>query len=358
MQWSLLLFACSWSGRPRGRGDQLSTCLFSTASWTFHTSAWRPSSLFSVSPSGGLDGLHRPSGSVSSGSCPSRISSLPPLCGAWSRLPVQSDVFWSLHGPAGLHTGYGSCVSVSSFHWYPYASLPGRLAPLGSRGCPVPLSRARDSRQPGEVQLLPVSGGSVSRGGYRCAVFYGFSVAGLRLQAQINSWRISALRRASRQLVAVAAGDVLSVPFGSRGPSANAVAPDLPLPLLGSAGSFDPGGMVSGLSSGTSVVALRGSSLSRGSLRQVSPDLDFWSDASDVGWGAHLGDQVASGLWARSEALLPINARELLAVHQGLLHFQSFLSGATVAVFCDNVTAVAYLRKEGGTKSSALNAIA
>ena len=38
--------------------------------------------------------------------------------------------------------------------------------------------------------------------------------------------------------------------------------------------------------------------LSQGvSLCQVSPDLDFWSDASDVGWGAHLGHQVASGLW-------------------------------------------------------------
>ena len=58
---------------------------------------------------------------------------------------------------------------------------------------------------------------------------------------------------------------------------------------------------------------LHGDCFSRGvSLRQVSPDLDFWSDASDVGWGAHLGDQVASGLWARSETLLPINARELL----------------------------------------------
>ena len=33
------------------------------------------------------------------------------------------------------------------------------------------------------------------------------------------------------------------------------------------------------------------------SLNQVSPDLHFWSDASDVGWGAHLDCQVASGLW-------------------------------------------------------------
>ena len=67
---------------------------------------------------------------------------------------------------------------------------------------------------------------------------------------------------------------------------------------------------------------------------------------------------MVSGLWDRSEALLLVNARELLAVQRGLLHFQSFLSGATVAVFCDNVTAVAYLRKEGGTRSPALNNIA
>ena len=103
---------------------------------------------------------------------------------------------------------------------------------------------------------------------------------------------------------------------------------------------------------------LHGDCLSRGvSLHQVSPDLDFWSDASDVGWGAHLGDRVVSGLWDQSEALLPVNARELLAVRRGLLHFQSFLSGTTVAVFCDNVTAVAYLRKEGGTRSPAHNTI-
>ena len=94
------------------------------------------------------------------------------------------------------------------------------------------------------------------------------------------------------------------------------------------------------------------------SLRQVSLDLDFWSDASDVGLGAHLSSQVVSGLWDRSEALLPVNARELLAVQWVLLHFQCFLLGATVAVFCDNVTAVAYLRKEGGTRSPALNTIA
>ena len=90
----------------------------------------------------------------------------------------------------------------------------------------------------------------------------------------------------------------------------------------------------------------------------VSPDLDFWSDASDDRWDAHLGSLVASGLWDELESRLPINARELLAVGRGLLHFQSSLLGKTVTVFCDNVTAVVYLHKEGGTRSPFLNAIA
>ena len=99
--------------------------------------------------------------------------------------------------------------------------------------------------------------------------------------------------------------------------------------------------------------------LSQGvSLRQVSPSLDFWSDASDVGWGAHLGPHIASGLLDLGQASLSINARELLAIQQGLLHFQLSLRGHTVAVYCDNVTAVAYLRKEGGTRSPLLNTIA
>ena len=94
------------------------------------------------------------------------------------------------------------------------------------------------------------------------------------------------------------------------------------------------------------------------SLCQVSPDLHFWSDASDVGWGAHLDRQVASGLWDTHQAALSINARELLAVQLGLHQFQSSLQGRTVAVFCDNTTAVAYLRKEGGTRSPLLNSLA
>ena len=152
-----------------------------------------------VSPAGGLDGLHRSSGGVSSGSCAYGISSLPTLCGSWPRLPNHSIVLRSVHGPAGLHSGYGSCIRCSSFLGYPYALLPGRLAcpgivpggpPPGSRGCLVPLSRVGDRGQPGVVQLLSVSGGTVSRRGHRCLDFYGFSIARLRLQAAVYLRRI------------------------------------------------------------------------------------------------------------------------------------------------------------------------
>ena len=101
---------------------------------------------YHVSPSGGLDGLLRFSGGVSSGSCASGISSLPALCGSWPHLPIQCVVLRSVHGPAGLPSGYGSCIR-SSFLRYPYALLPGRLArpgivpggpPVGSRGLSCP----------------------------------------------------------------------------------------------------------------------------------------------------------------------------------------------------------------------------
>ena len=90
-------------------------------------------------------------------------------------------------------------------------------------------------------------------------------------------------------------------------------------------------------------------------LKVVLPDLMFWSDASDEGWGAHLLGEAVSGLWSLEEKALSINLRELRAVKLGLLHFQSSLLDRSVAVFSDNTTAVAYLRKQGGTVSSLLN---
>ena len=52
-----------------------------------------------------------------------------------------------------------------------------------------------------------------------------------------------------------------------------------------------------------------------------------------------------SGVWTPSQRELSINLREMMAVQEGLLEFSSLLRGNTIALFCDNVTTVAYLRR-------------
>ena len=93
------------------------------------------------------------------------------------------------------------------------------------------------------------------------------------------------------------------------------------------------------------------------SLEQVS-QLELWSDASDVGWGAHLDEQFASGLWAPEDVERSFIARELLAIESALKWFAPLLAGSSVAVFADKLTAVSYLGNQGGTRSSFLNFIA
>ena len=94
------------------------------------------------------------------------------------------------------------------------------------------------------------------------------------------------------------------------------------------------------------------------SLALRSPDQMFWSDASNHGWGATVADHFASGVWLEGEASLSINHHELLAVERGFRALCTYLEGRGVTVFSDNMTAVAYLRRQGGTLSQALNAVA
>ena len=88
------------------------------------------------------------------------------------------------------------------------------------------------------------------------------------------------------------------------------------------------------------------------------PDLFLYSDASDTGWGASLDDLHLSGLWSLLCSSFSINHRELLAVLYAVQGFLPSRRGRVVAVYSDNTTALAYLRKQGGTRSSTLNAVA
>ena len=84
------------------------------------------------------------------------------------------------------------------------------------------------------------------------------------------------------------------------------------------------------------------------------PDLSFYSDESDVGWGVIVGEHQASGVWSLSKRRLSINLKEMMAVQGGLLGFSSLIRGRTIALCCDFVTTVAYLRRSGGTRSQDL----
>ena len=211
-----------------------------------------------VGSSGGLDGLHRSERSVSSSAGSPSFSSLSSLRVQRPSLPVQSAVLWPLHGSAGLHQGHGSCIHNAPFYGDPYETVSRRLArpvflsrvpPTGSSDCPPTLPRVGDCCEPSEIQPGSISGRSISGGCYRRTDFQGFSVAGAHLQAAVNSRRISVLRLASREFVALAAGR----PFFAGSPGSwrqteDAVPPDLPPSFMGSSGSPGSGVCVGGVS--------------------------------------------------------------------------------------------------------------
>ena len=133
-------------------------------------------------------------------------------------------------------------------------------------------------------------------------------------------------------------------------------------PCLGPCSSF--ASKTSGISWTTSFRSLGSLSVERifsgglewrsGRRERVSlpaPGVSFFSDASDVGWGALVGEHHASGLWSPLQTALSINLRELLAVQYGLRALEHLLVGLSVALFYDNTTTVAYLRRSGRTFS-------
>ena len=231
--------------------------------------------------SGGLDGLHRSQGCVSAGACPSCFSSSSTLRLQGQRLSVQGSMLWPLHGSAGLHQGHGSCFRHSPFYGDPHEALPRRLTrPVslsripraGFADSPPPLSRVGDCRQSPKVQPRSITGCPVSRSDHRRPIFHGFSIARTRLQASVNSRRISVLRLASHELMALAAGhSFFAGSPRSWQPFANAISPALPPPVVGSSGSPGSGVGDSGMSLRPPVVASPSSPVLRGvSLPGVS----------------------------------------------------------------------------------------
>ena len=80
-------------------------------------------------------------------------------------------------------------------------------------------------------------------------------------------------------------------------------------------------------------------------LHPLQHALQMFTDASNEGWGAHLGDSTARGVWSDTESLLHINLLELKAVFLALKSFE---------LHCRDKTVVSYINKEGGMRSGSL----
>ncbi|XP_067420874.1 dynein axonemal heavy chain 14 [Emydura macquarii macquarii] len=90
-------------------------------------------------------------------------------------------------------------------------------------------------------------------------------------------------------------------------------------------------------------------------FREMVPSVTLITDASDVGWGAHItGNLNTQGRWSPREISLHINVRELRAVRLAFKVFLRFLRGRVVQVLTDNTAAMFYMNRQGGAHSSAL----
>ena len=64
-------------------------------------------------------------------------------------------------------------------------------------------------------------------------------------------------------------------------------------------------------------------------LHQRDHNLSLYTDASEKGWGAHLGSQRLSAVWSIQGKILPIDILELKAVSLALKSFEKALTDAS-----------------------------
>ncbi|KAE8602875.1 hypothetical protein XENTR_v10014161 [Xenopus tropicalis] len=82
--------------------------------------------------------------------------------------------------------------------------------------------------------------------------------------------------------------------------------------------------------------------------------VEVFTDASGQGWGAHVEEMAIQGQWRSDLSHLPSNVLELRAIREALEVLRPVLSGTSVKIRSDNMSAVSYIRKQGGTGSSRL----
>ena len=78
-------------------------------------------------------------------------------------------------------------------------------------------------------------------------------------------------------------------------------------------------------------------------IQDPPPDLELFTDASLLGWGAHMGSLTAHGVWTEEQQVLHINMLELEAVALAMNSFLASLHGYRVLVLTDSTKVASYL---------------
>ena len=84
------------------------------------------------------------------------------------------------------------------------------------------------------------------------------------------------------------------------------------------------------------------------------PELTLYTDASTLGWGAHLLGRHAQGVWTDAEQLHHITWLELEAVRRALLEFAVLVCNHSVLVRTDDSTDVSHIYRQGGIRALSL----
>ena len=315
-----------------------------------------------------LDDLPGPARRVSSGSSSSRFASFSSLRGRREALPVQGPLLRSYDRASSLHEDYGTSVRHPPQAWGQDASLPRRLAHpglfqdrLSSVEGQAPSSLYR-TWHPG--QSHEVVSGSLS---VHSLLGLGDSVSALHCSPHTSTSQQSHPTDRGVPLNPVSSSVPLASP--SRPPvfpdssrlrrdDQDEASPTLPQGPVGLSGRPVPGLLVSSLSRGSSLVVEAGSAEGGHESLPSSSGHQLLLGRFRRGLGSPSRQHHASGLWPPHQKALSINMRELLAVQLGLQAFEHLIVGMSVALFCDNTTTVAYLRRSGGTFSSTLNSTA
>ena len=85
------------------------------------------------------------------------------------------------------------------------------------------------------------------------------------------------------------------------------------------------------------------------------------TDASLTAYWGHWRDETFSGVWRKDQKILSINLLELTTIWLALRHWSNLFQEKEITelmILSDNMTAIAYVKNQGGTHSSTLNTMA